>query len=93
MSVVRERKGRAMLSDRVRTRHPRIALASVALCASLVALMVAPGSGQSGGLADHIEGVVQSSAGQEAGVWVIAETSDLPTPFIKIVGSIRVSQR
>src|SRR5215471_6924047 len=30
-------------------------------------------------------GVVTSASGPEAGVWVIAETHDLPTRFIKIV--------
>ena len=30
-------------------------------------------------------GLVTSSAGPEAGVWVIAETTDLPTKFVKIV--------
>jgi hypothetical protein len=35
--------------------------------------------------AGYIGGVVQSGAGAEAGVWVIAETQDLPTRFIKIV--------
>src|SRR5688500_8446744 len=30
-------------------------------------------------------GVVTSASGPEAGVWVIAETKDLPTPFAKIV--------
>src|SRR5215471_9707277 len=34
---------------------------------------------------DYISGTVRSSAGPEAGVWVIAETSDLPTHFIKEV--------
>ncbi|MSO72222.1 MAG: carboxypeptidase regulatory-like domain-containing protein [Rhodospirillaceae bacterium] len=34
---------------------------------------------------DGISGVVTSSSGPEAGVWVIAETLDLPTRFIKIV--------
>ena len=34
---------------------------------------------------DDIGGVVRSSKGPEAGVWVIAETKDLPTPFAKIV--------
>ena len=34
--------------------------------------------------ADDIGGVVTSSKGPEAGVWVIAQTSDLPTKFIKI---------
>lgn len=35
--------------------------------------------------ADDIGGVVTSSRGPEAGVWVIAETKDLPTRFIRIV--------
>jgi hypothetical protein len=35
----------------------------------------------------YITGVVRSSEGPEAGVWVIAETKDLPTNFIKIVVS------
>ena len=43
----------------------------------------------SGGLDDsgsnYISGVVTSSKGPEAGVWVIAETSDLPTKYVKIV--------
>ncbi len=34
---------------------------------------------------DEIAGVVTSSKGPEAGVWVIAETQSLPTRFIKIV--------
>jgi hypothetical protein len=34
---------------------------------------------------DHIAGVVTGSSGPEAGVWVIAETSDLPTKFARIV--------
>src|SRR5262245_37929832 len=35
--------------------------------------------------ADDIGGVVSGPKGPEAGVWVIAETSDLPTKFVKIV--------
>jgi hypothetical protein len=35
--------------------------------------------------ADDIAGIVRSSKGAEAGVWVIAETNDLPTPYAKIV--------
>src|SRR6202789_1839788 len=34
---------------------------------------------------NDIRGTVSSSAGPEAGVWVIAETTDLPTHFIKEV--------
>src|SRR5438876_1717463 len=33
----------------------------------------------------YITGVVRSAQGPEGGVWVIAETKDLPTNFIKIV--------
>jgi hypothetical protein len=33
----------------------------------------------------YLTGAVRSSQGAEAGVWVIAETKDLPTNFIKIV--------
>jgi hypothetical protein len=35
--------------------------------------------------ADDIAGVVRSASGPEAGVWVIAETSDLPTRYARIV--------
>jgi len=34
---------------------------------------------------DDIAGVVTSASGPEAGVWVIAETTDLPTRFVRIV--------
>ncbi len=37
------------------------------------------------GTADYIEGVVKSLKGPEAGVWVIAETTDLPTKYAKVV--------
>src|SRR5438046_4706593 len=48
-------------------------------------LMPAAGAFQARDVPDYITGVVQSSHGPEAGVWVIAETRDLPTNFIKIV--------
>ena len=35
--------------------------------------------------ANDLGGVVTSANGPEAGVWVIAETADLPTKFAKIV--------
>ncbi len=37
--------------------------------------------------ADDIGGVVTSAQGPEAGVWVVAETTDLPTRFIRIVAT------
>jgi hypothetical protein len=58
----------------------------------LVVLLSAAGVGalQTGGDAvridpDDIGGVVTSAKGPEAGVWVIAETADLATKFVKIV--------
>jgi hypothetical protein len=35
--------------------------------------------------ADDLGGVVSTAKGPEAGVWVIAETADLPTKYVKIV--------
>src|ERR1700758_2108257 len=35
--------------------------------------------------ADAIGGVVTGTKGPEAGVWVIAETKDLPTKYVRIV--------
>ena len=37
--------------------------------------------------ADDIGGFVTSAQGPEAGVWVVAETTDLPTRFIRIVAT------
>src|SRR5258705_9185871 len=37
--------------------------------------------------ADDIGGVVTGAKGPEAGVWVIAETKDLPTKYVKIVAT------
>ena len=37
------------------------------------------------GTGDYISGAVTSSKGAEAGVWVVAETTDLPTKYVKIV--------
>jgi hypothetical protein len=35
--------------------------------------------------ADDLGGVISGDKGPEAGVWVIAETTDLPTKFARIV--------
>ena len=68
----------------------RFAPVLVALAAALVVAggAVAPVSSapRPEGMADgYITGRVASAAGPEAGVWVIAETDELKTPFIKIV--------
>jgi hypothetical protein len=70
-------------------------IASGALCSAVLALIAGLAAGGGGAAAaqqparqrsqGYITGVVQGSQGPEAGVWVIAETKDLPTNFIKIV--------
>jgi hypothetical protein len=47
-------------------------------------LLAAAGCGAEGG-GDDISGTVTGPVGPEAGVWVIAETTDLPTKFARIV--------
>ena len=75
-------------------RNTRSRVGIAALSAGMVALIVAFATSMGGVLqaqraavpADgYITGVVQGASGPEAGVWVIAETKDLPTNFIKIV--------
>jgi hypothetical protein len=60
------------------------------LCAGLLALTVtivvsAQAQRATASPQGYITGTVQGEKGPEAGVWVIAETKDLPTNFIKIV--------
>jgi hypothetical protein len=62
-----------------------VALALAAVGATIV---IAPQGAQQAAVqvdADDIGGVVTGPSGPEAGVWVIAETSDLPTKFVRIV--------
>jgi hypothetical protein len=61
-----------------------------ALVAGLCLTLAAGSSARQGGDQvaidnDDIGGVVTGSTGPEAGVWVIAETTDLPTRFVRIV--------
>lgn len=68
-----------------------IVLAALALCGQLVRGCAAGPAKPDAALAevpiaaDAISGVVGGGQGPEAGVWVIAETTDLPTRLIKIV--------
>src|SRR5687767_15193323 len=58
------------------------------LAAAGIALLMAASLPQNAGpraAENDISGVVTGPGGPEAGVWVIAETSDLPTKFVKIV--------
>ena len=76
------------------SRSTRTRLGFASLCAGLAGLVVALAMMPSGVVeaqrgatpaTGYITGVVQGAQGPEAGVWVIAETTDLPTRFIKIV--------
>ncbi len=61
-----------------------VALASAIAVAALIAACA--GTGQSSGPgANDIAGTVSGPSGPEAGVWVIAETTDLPTKYAKVV--------
>src|SRR6202046_5350030 len=70
------------------SRHSKIAVIALNLCfAGAFALVKAqqrPAVEVAIGSSD-VGGVVTSVNGPEAGVWVIAETTDLPTKFAKIV--------
>ena len=71
-----------------RTLFSGLALALIALAAvSLPRTSAGRRAGQSAAAVDkdNIGGVVTSSKGPEAGVWVVAETTDLPTKYVKIV--------
>src|SRR5437667_9416597 len=70
---------------RVNPRVGSLAVASV-LMASFTWVNAQQGRGATVAIdPDDIGGVVTSAKGPEAGVWVIAESSDLPTKFIRIV--------
>jgi hypothetical protein len=59
---------------------------SVSSAALLFVACVTPASAQQVRInAESIGGVVTGANGPEAGVWVIAETRDLPTKYVKIV--------
>src|SRR5688572_24589132 len=62
--------------------------------AAAIAVLIAACAGQMGSQgteagvsvgSSDLGGVVTGAQGPEAGVWVIAETRDLPTPYAKIV--------
>src|SRR6266567_8563103 len=66
--------------------NPRALTVASVLMASLTWVNAQPRSGATVAIdPDDIGGVVTSENGPEAGAWVIAETSDLPTKFAKMV--------
>src|ERR1700686_2143838 len=63
-------------------------LIAAGIAAAGLILISAPAPAQQAAVAidnDDIGGVVRGPSGPEAGVWVIAETNELPTKFAKIV--------
>src|SRR3984957_563991 len=70
-------------------RAPGLLLVAACLLIGLMAWVERGQAKQAGGAlhvkSNEIGGVVASSKGPEAGVWVIAETTDLPTKYVKIV--------
>ena len=62
-----------------------LGVSSLAVHSSLVTRHSSPGLQNVPIDADDIGGVVRGPNGPEAGVWVIAETTDLPTKFVRIV--------
>src|SRR2546430_2159005 len=60
-----------------------LGVAAIALAALLTACLSTQGTGGAG--ANDIAGVVTGPNGPEAGVWVVAETNDLPTKYAKLV--------
>ena len=86
--IVNFRTNRPLLhlsgSENMTTRRPLyLAVAGVSLL--LAACQVPPGGARSAAGTNDLRGTVTSTNGPEAGVWVIAETRDLPTKFTKIV--------
>jgi hypothetical protein len=66
----------------------RQALFSTVAAIAMAAVVPAPAGAQQAAVAidkDDIGGVVTGPNGPEAGVWVIAETTELPTKYAKIV--------
>src|SRR5262245_7603500 len=63
-----------------------IAKLSVSIAALAMAAAITPAAAQQVAIDNNdIGGVVTGANGPEAGVWVVAETRDLPTRYIKIV--------
>src|SRR5262245_47464099 len=79
-----------MRENRMRTKRAAcLGMLSVSVTALMYAIAISPAAAQAAGAirvdADDIVGVVTGANGPEAGVWVIAETKDLPTKYVKIV--------
>src|SRR6267154_158230 len=68
-----------------RTNVSIIGMLAAVLMSSLGWIAATESRSSAAGSVDYIEGLVTSTKGPEAGVWVIAETTELPTKYAKIV--------
>src|SRR2546429_5431527 len=69
-----------------RSESMRMSLVISGISLVLAACQVPPGASQGAGIGESdLAGIVTGANGPEAGVWVIAETNDLPTKFAKVV--------
>jgi hypothetical protein len=62
-----------------------LAVSTLALLGASAASQAPPAPASIAVDKDDLAGVVRSPGGPEAGVWVVAETTDLPTRFVRIV--------
>ena len=63
----------------------RLGMVSVALAAAVALFAALPSAEEAAEMPEgYIGGIVESAAGPEAGVWVIAETEELETKFAKV---------
>src|SRR6266850_143269 len=70
-----------------RTRKPELTIGAACVSLAMSVFLVTARAQQPAVAIDNddIGGVVTSASGPEAGVWVIAETRDLPVRYIKAV--------
>ena len=90
MKVTRHSNGDGLMTSGVRAVFTRLGTASVLVTVAMVGCAPPEEALVLEGVqldADDIGGVVTSAQGPEAGVWVVAETTDLPTRFIRIVAT------
>src|SRR4029077_1425678 len=81
------KKGRAAMNLR-RVLCKSISVVAAIAVAILLTPIIPPANAQQATVSidnDDIGGVVRGASGPEAGVWVIAETTELPTKFSKSV--------
>ena len=74
-----------MLPKLITARRPAAGRSAAGLIAASLAALALSGCDRAPQSAGDITGVVTGPEGPEAGVWVIAETADLPTRFVRIV--------